>query len=327
LQPCELTAFRIADANVNIGSWKVNLFNGSIQLAEISSTVRELAALVAANTEQHVAGCLENASFEADPIALPNQPLSPPSESASLANVNLPGWMLAQHPVDCVTLDEEFASDGRRSIRLSNRDGRSGGTWIVSRMFDEPTSGRIAMSLTLRGEPSESPEKEQPIRVRVAIEGNVAGTSMRQSIVVDVPRDGKWSAIPFRVEVASLPRCGVDSLRLAIDVMNQGTVWIDNIKAEDSFLTTAEKTQLQSQMFLALGGIAKGDMAQAARLLDSHWVEELLCVASPNERPNVTAEIKSLDTIAPSGDKGRAGQTTPGIADRIKAWLPKPLRF
>jgi len=325
----ELAAIRVPRMKSKSLNWSASISGSSTLMSEVGDTIRELAEVVAVNGEPPLLRSIENPSFEADsPPMLTTQAAGMGTTNPSTTLLtNVPGWLLSQHPVGCAVLDEEVALDGKRSIRLSNRDGRPGGTWIVSRAIPTPASERIAMSLMVRGEPSEEPAKSKPIILRVAIEGAVAGSSMRQVISINVPRNGKWSQVPCRVQVDSLPRCGIESLRVAIDVMNEGTVWIDSVKAEDSFLTDQERTQLQSQMFLALGGITNGELSQASRLFESQWVQEMLRKPAATLRPIVVNEAPTLDGDVPNSDNDLVEEEAPGIADRIKAWLPKPVRF
>ena len=337
LAPGELAAVRIQDPNAKVRAWTASIDGGAAQVASIGKSVRELADAVAMTTEPKSCDCIENASFEAEVSgAAVDAPASGAAVAASGATQEqlvvgnqsqVAGWLLAQHPVGCAALDTEVAHHGKRSIRLSNREGRPGGTWVVSRPIPSPASERLAVSLVLRGQPSEDPAKSDPILVRVAIEGNVSGSAMRQAQIFRVPRDGKWSQTPCRVEVESLPRCGVESLRLAIDVMNEGTVWIDSVRAEDSFMTETEKSQLQSQMFLALGGIAKGELSHAAKLLESHWVQQMLGGVAEPPRPAIVSTDETLDTSVSSGNKETTESSNPGIAERLKGWIPRPIRF
>jgi hypothetical protein len=330
LAPGELAAVRVRDPNAKVRAWTANVDGGAAQVAAIGKSVREWADAVAIMTEPKPCDCIENASFEAGPAATAGGAATDKATSAQpdVSNQNqVAGWLLAQHPASCATLDNEVAQDGKHSIRLRNLEGRPGGTWIVSRQIATPATGRLAVSLMLRGQPSEDASKTEPILVRVAIEGNVAGSAMRQAEVFRVPRDGKWSQTPCRVEVDLLPRCGVESLRLAIDVMNEGTVWIDSVRAEDSFMTETERSQLQSQMFLALSGIGKGELSHAAKLLESHWVQQMLAGVAEPPRPAILQTSESLDTIPANGNKETTENTAPGIAERLKGWIPRPIRF
>jgi len=334
LQPGELVAVRAAvrdsAQNAKVQAWSAQIDGGESRTTEIGNMVRELADLLAATTEPKVASLIENAGLEDEQPSRKNDPQTPasiPISQGTSAPLNVLGWMVAQHPVGATGIDEEVAYEGKRSIRLSNRDGRPGGTWIVSRPIETPSSGRIAVSLMIRGEPSENPASVKPIIVRFAIEGTVAGSSFRQSKSIAVPRDGQWSSSPSRIEIDSLPRCGVESLRIAIDVMNEGTVWVDDVKSEDSFMTAAEKSQLQSQLFLAIGGITKGELTPAVKLLESHWVQQILASPTAPQRPTMASNRESLERARTKGDKAFTEPSRPGIAERLKNWLPRSIRF
>ena len=329
LQPGELFAVRAAVPNAKIQAWSAQIEGGESRTAEIGNMLRELADLLAATMEPRSASLIENPGFEADrrvKTGAAETPSSQQTGQSTATPINVVGWMVAQHPVGATGIDEDVAFEGKQSIRLSNRDGRPGGTWIVSRPIDAPSSGRIAVSLMIRGEPSEDTANSNPITVRFAIEGNVAGSSFRQSKSISVPRNGQWSSTPCRIEIDSVPRCGVESLRIAVDVMNEGTVWVDDIKSEDSFTTAAEKSQLQSQVFLAIGGITKGELSPAVKLLDSHWIQQILGSPIEPQRPTL-ASRESLERARTKGDKVFTEPPRPGMAERLKGWLPRSIRF
>ena len=330
LAPGGMSVVRISPPRSVVTHWSAGLNDGQVQSSKINETVGTLAEGIAANTEPQDCQCIFNGSFEMNPTVSPAPVVA--SESSSVASdstseYSVPGWMMAQHSTNGAILDKENAIQGKRSLRLSNRDGRPGGTWMVSRPIEMPASGRLAVSVMLRGQPATTPPQETPIKVRIAIEGVVAGSAMRQMRTIDIPRDGKWTTSPQRVEIESLPRCGVENLRVAIDVMSEGTVWVDDIKSESEFLTSSEKTQLQSQVFLALGGISKGEWSHASRLLESHWVQHMLNSPPSDPRPVIIQTEKATGLEPAVNEKVNSVENTPGIADRIKGWLPRPMRF
>lgn len=330
LQPGELIAVRALNTSAKVEVWSAQVEGGETRTTEIGNMMRELAVLLAATTEPKQANLIENAGFESDRFPKSSNVKSvdtTTSKKSLSAPENVAGWLLAQHPDEAAGIDDEVAFEGTRSVRLSNRDGRPGGTWIVSRPIETPASGRIAINFMVRGEPSEEARKAKPILVRFAIEGGVAGSNLRRTMSIEVPRNGQWSSAPCRIEIDSLPRCGVESLRFAIDVMNEGTVWIDDVKSEDSFLTEAEKSELQSQMFLAIGGIAKSELSPAVKLLESHWVQQILGAATGPPRPTMKPSREALDRAGSKGDKAFTEPRQPGVAERLKGWLPRSIRF
>lgn len=336
LEPGELVVVVADDANATVRAWTAQPSGGGALIASVGKAVGELADGVAVVTEPKRCDCIDNSGFEqGGPASTGVAQVNATSSSENVRNAadlitnasNVQGWLLAQHPVGCASLDDEVAYQGKNSIRLRNAEGRPGGAWIVSRQINSPATGRLSVSVMLRGEPSENADSKDPILVRVAIEGTVAGIAMRQAQTFAVRRDGNWTQTPCRVEVDQMPRCGVDSLRLAIDVMNEGTVWIDDVRAEDSFMKQSEKSQLQSQVFLALGGISKGELSHAAKLLDSHWVQQMLSGAVEPPRPAVISVSETLDSVEPARNKETTEKANPGIAERLKGWLPRPIRF
>ncbi|HBJ38748.1 MAG TPA: hypothetical protein DDZ51_29155, partial [Planctomycetaceae bacterium] len=126
----------------------------------------------------------------------------------------------------------------------------------------------------------------------MALEGTVGGTPIRQAKSVTLEPDGKWGE-PQWLEIVRLPSLPVESLRLTIDLMSAGEVWVDDIACYDQFMTTAEITQWEHLVFLAAGGLTRGDCIGASRLFDSHWALDLL-YASPNRdgQPSGTTSVR-----------------------------------
>ncbi len=331
LAPGELLAVRLSGSAPTITDCQTRTSNHESDLMLMSDLIRSLAERLTMITEPRWIPVLDNPGFELAPAAavagnaVPSGSV-PAADAKSNTTVSdaLPGWMVAQYPADCVSWDREFASQGSGAARLRNSDGRPGGTWMVSRAFAAPASGRVLVSVRLRGEPSSAPEKAKPIQVRLSVEGTVAQSNLRESTIVSVPRDGRWSKVPCQVEIDQLPACGVDALRIAIDVMNEGTVWVDDVQVADQFMTDQERNHLQSQMYLAMGGIPKGDLMAAAKLLESHWIQELLSGAWDITRPAIVSQPEQ--PVAPPAEVP-AQEQTPGIAERLKSWLPKPMRY
>jgi hypothetical protein len=104
------------------------------------------------------------------------------------------------------------------------------------------------------------------------------------------------------------------SLRLTIDSLSSGRIWIDDIRLHDQFPTAHERDELQNVAFLAVQGLQKSNLNPAGRLLHNGWALHLLKL-DPLQDPEAATEA------AP------ATEDTPGIAERIKDWIPRSLRF
>ncbi len=334
LQPGELVTLRARSATASgpvVAAWSARVAIDELQSTGITELVKSLVDGLAAITVPQFTPLVENGGFETVSATGIAATANVTTTNIIAGSPIVAGWLVAQHPANCVAIDDSIAHEGSRSIRLSNRDGRPGGTWIMSRPIRPPSTGRLAVSMRVRGEPSEQPDKKEPIELRMALECVCEGTAMRQVVSTNVRRDGRWSDAPLRIAIESLPTHDVDSLRLAIDVMSEGTVWIDSIQCEAEFMAESERSGLQSQMFLAARGIGDGDWTAAAKLLESHWVQQVLAAPADAPRPIIPALESNpnqlLDTAPAMPDKQATPPSRPGVADRLRSWLPRPLRF
>lgn len=227
-------------------------------------------------------------------------------------DVGLAGWLHAQHPPQAVTIDENEAIEGKRSICLTNDAHVSSRTWLVSEAFPTPTSGRIAVSIACRAAPSDD---VSPLKLRVAVEGTDQEGPVRHATVLALPRDGKWHENRVVLEVDGLDVGRVERLRLAIDHLSSGRVWLDDIRLHDRFPTATELTQLRSHAFLAVQGLRRANLTAASRLLQNFWAGTLL------------AEMPAIEEMMTEASGGDDASSSPGVTARLRDWLPQSLRF
>ncbi|EMI19620.1 putative secreted protein [Rhodopirellula maiorica SM1] len=228
-----------------------------------------------------------------------------------VGGIGITGWMHAQYPEGAVRIDEHEAIEGERSLCLTTVNAMATKTWLVSETIPPPKTGRLAVSLAVR---SEASEVTTPHRIRVSVEGTQAGSSFRHSEEVDVPRNGTWQPRKVLVEADKIDPMTMDSLRITIDSLSPGKLWIDDVHLHDFFPMNKERAELQSQAFLAVQGLQRGNLAPSARLLKNRWAQFLLNDTRVRPTPVIKEET---DEVAPPT----------GVAERIKGWLPKPIRF
>ena len=227
-------------------------------------------------------------------------------------DVGLEGWLHAQHPPGAVQVDAADAFEGERSIVLTNDGSSSNRAWLVSEPVPTPQSGRLAVSLACRAEAAET---ETPHRLKVALEVTDHSGPTRHWVELQLPRDGEWQDRRIVLEADGLDPHQVESLRLTIDSLSSGRVWIDDIHLHDWFPTEAERGRLRSQAFLALQGLQRANLTAASRLLQNFWAVALLRESPPDD-----AAAAKESARPPQGTRG-------GITSRLRAWLPQPLRF
>lgn len=253
----ELAAIRIPGAGCKVAECDVRFAGSAGQIANIRQCVQDALDLSTQLAKHEPIHGLVNLGFEQ---ATPQ---------------GIPGWLAAQHPPDCVQVDAAVAAEGKRSLRLTNGSDRASAAWVVSQVLSPPTTGRLGVAVKLFALPQNDSEPGKPLEVRLALEGTVGGTPIRQTETVSVPRTGRWGEAVGRIEIAKLPNLPVKSLRLTVDMTEPGVVWLDDVGFYDGFLTAGERTQWDHLVYLAASSAARGDFLPASRLLDSHWSVKL----------------------------------------------------
>ena len=277
-------------------SWTSQVDGGEDALKKIQKQVTTVVERIGSLSTPDSYFALTNGSFE------------------QVGGVGIPGWMHKQHPPDAVRIDAREASEGSSSVLLKTDAANPGRTWIVSEQLQPPQSGRLAVSMACRGELIVGNTTTH--KIKVSIEGTRSTTPVRHSQEFEIPRDGKWQPRVVVLEALHIDPTTVDSIRLTIDSLSPGRVWVDDIHLHDRFSTAKERGDLQGEAFLAVQGLQQGNLTPAAQLLKNDWARHLLA-----RKP-----AKPVLTIQPA----RAAplrKEPPSVADRIKSWIPKPLRF
>jgi hypothetical protein len=288
-----LRSHRPAD-DIKITSCRSRLSGGNAALAEIKRKVTLVAQRIGILFDFDSYDALNNGGFE------------------NAGDLGLVGWLHAQHPAGCVRVDEARPFKGKHSILLTTETNTTVRTWLVSETITPPESGRLAVSLACRAEAGENAGSH---RLRVSLEATENGKPIRYSSEFDIPKNGQWGSREVRLEALNIDAANMHSLRLTIDSLSSGQIWIDDIRLHDQFPTIDERDELQSGAFLAVQGLQKSNLAPAGRLLQNGWARHLLKLDPLKEAdPKTTeSEIKT--------------EETPGIAERIRDWIPQRLRF
>ncbi len=287
-----VTLLRSSDANKGVESWMASI-GGSSEAND--------------NVKKRITSIVERIGVLADPQPYPGL-INGGFEQ--FGGIGLVGWMHAQHPRDCVVIDKNECVEGRQAVMLTTDATVSARTWLVSETILPPRTGRLAVSMACRGEVKSS---DSTHKLRVSIEATDGGTPIRHSQEFAVPCNGKWGARGIVLEADMINPRTTESLRVTIDSLSPGRVWIDDIQIHDYFPTAKERGEFQTQTFLAVQGLQRGNLTQSARLLNNPWSNFLLLTP--------TAMAETVPATTPTPDQ------VPGVADRMKSWLPRPLRF
>lgn len=291
----QLVVLRSKTPNPSVAfeSYTTRVRGGSETLEQIKQQVTAIVERIGILSDLETYDALANGGFELS------------------GGMGLVGWLHAQHPPGCVQIDDSEFMQGHHSVRLTTDTSAATRTWIVSETIDIPLTGRLAVSLACRGEQKSDASNHL---LRVSVEATRDGEPIRFTHEFEVPGNGNWGSRDVVLEAEGLEDVQAGSLRLTIDSLSSGRIWIDDVRLHDDFPTAAERAELQSQAFLAVQGLRKGNLAPSGRLLHNHWARRLLTFHSPETSPS----LEAAKILPPE---------SPGVAERLRSWLPRPLRF
>ena len=280
--------------DVKITSCHARLSGGTAALAKIKEKVTLVAQRIGILFDFESYDALNNGGFE------------------NAGGLGLVGWLHAQHPAGCVRIDDTQPFEGKHSILLTTETNTKARTWLVSETITPPESGRLAVSLACRAEASLNAGIHH---LRISLEGTENGKPVRYSNEIEVPKNGQWGNREVQLEALNIDAANMHSLRLTIDNLSSGQIWLDDIRLHDQFPTVGERDELQSGAFLAVQGLQKSNLAPAGRLLQNGWARYLLRLDPLQDTQSKTTDIEEKK------------EEIPGIAERIRDWIPRPLRF
>ena len=309
LEPGSLVALEVQGPGQGVVQWNTQVVRGEEVLRRLTQETEDLATRITILGRPRRAAGFDHGGFEKGEATRPE------------------GWLRAQHPVDSV----QFSSDavqGIRSLRLQNVSGLSDRTWILSEPFAPPDTGRLALSLRakrIEGNPT----------IRVAIEGRQYGQPVRFTETLALRDDQAWGDDPYWLRIVHPGMSDWQETRIAIDLIGPGSVAVDDVCLYDFFFTERERSDLQRQIFVASERLKRGDLSAAGKLLDSHWARYLRQLQLPSSVANPAAAMMPQTRIAESGERSVEGASQPppaaprepGLGERLRSWLPGPLRF
>jgi len=193
-------------------------------------------------------------------------------------------------------------------------------------------SGRVALSVWLRKAGTEQP------RLRLAFEGRLVGAEGSQPFYRfasvgggpnAAPLDDEWRQFLFQVH--DLPTTGLTDLRIRFELSGPGEVLIDDVAVADLDFTDAERLELSKMITLAEFKLQRGEIGECARLLDGYWPRFLQAYVpmSPADATRIATERKGdvpLTARNPAPASPPAGESAPGIRDRMRRFVPDWLR-
>jgi hypothetical protein len=298
LAPWDMTAAVLETAAADVVDWRAEVSRET--LAELRAKIDDLRSRANQLRDPRPLSVLTNPDFE-----------------APVTDGLLPGWEYSRGADISVRVDATQSRGGRNSLHIRS-DGPV--TWVRSNPFQTPKTGRLSVWIWLKIEN----ENAQP-PLQLAIEGRLDGEAYYRPARVGesdglggpMPPSLSRDWAPYLVRIDHLPTSGLTDLRVAVDLMGKGEVWVDDVQVFDLWFDKTERSELLKTIALASLKLGKGDVTYCERVLAGFWPQFL--------RTHVPLENVQLVDSANSavGDESiPADETTEnGEADAETSWL------
>jgi hypothetical protein len=189
------------------------------------------------------------------------------------------GWKVSTLPMTTIQRASEFPHSGSHSILMENRGAEPVTAWIQSTPIELPETGRLTLRAWLRA----SAADKSPPKVRLGLIGRtLTGERYQRSITYGGnQKDGgrvlsnDWGRSPAELHVADVPVDDLVELQVAVDLIGEGRIWVDDVEVVQSWLHPDERNYLRGQVLVVKQKLANNSPFAADRLLSSPWSEYL----------------------------------------------------
>jgi hypothetical protein len=262
LKPYEWQTICIDDPQLSISRWAHEPEEKAIEIAkaklnDLSERVKRLHTTRLAPLDSLINGDFE--SFGAD-----GKPM---------------GWTYSTLPSTKIS-PSTAPYRGNSCVRLENESGSNAPLWLQSSPLRLPKTGRMAVELWIRKEPG----SEEP-KVRLTLQGRQSdGSRYERSQLLgrgsgDAPISERWETAPLVLLVSDLPTSGIEDLRVEIDLLGGGTIYVDEVKVYGVYLHPDERNLIRNEIFAASEPFRDPALTvrldEIERLWKSYWGEYL----------------------------------------------------
>ena len=301
LEPYDLAAVAFSEPDVRLLQPEASLSGKAVE--SITQQIRQLGVRAVALRNPPLLQVLENPGFQSKPS------LSDP----------VPGWAVSKRLKVSITTDvtqgheTDLATDkGFKPAQSARISSEGPVACLVSQPFTAPRTGRITMSVWLRV----ADITRQP-NLRLAVEGKLDGRSYYRYAPVGQPaapgQEGKPIATTwgqYIVQFDDLPLDGLSQMRVRVDLMGAGEVWVDDVQLFDLAFNEAELRALFKLLTLADFNLQNGQPGDCLKILNGYWPRFLMeNVPLPQAVPALAARP---DAAPPAGDNPSAAQRRTG---------------
>jgi hypothetical protein len=262
LLPYDLLAIQISDTRAKIESVMVHRppsLCGSD--GALKRKVEELAQRIQTTARGGVVwDKLANADFElaADPAG------------------RITGWQCIGNSLTA-QLDSSVVCKGQSSVKLTNGSAAPG--TFLCQPLTIPLTGRLGVSMSV-GIPADC----QALPMAVILSGKhqdkpfhrivpVGETLMPRFANVEPKNGVRWHE--FVVPFEHLPMESLEEVRVGVQYVGSGTVWLDDVKLYPVLFSSNEVVELQKMLIVADQRCSSGRVSDLLSLMDGYWIRFL----------------------------------------------------
>ena len=183
------------------------------------------------------------------------EPLPAPATATATAGT-LGGWQVMGGMGNALAIDAGQPHSGRGSLRLDAPSPPA------SARSDEFAPGVFSSLMVRAWVRSDRPDA----KVRLWIEGNSGGKPYRR--FSDFLAQPIWAERAVRA--GDVP-AGLDSTRLRFELVNAGSLWVDDLSVTGASLSEPERRNARNALLAAMQAYREKRYADFARLAGSHW--------------------------------------------------------
>jgi len=240
------------------------------------------------------------------------------SVNSSLIRGRLDGWTTSLDSLATISIDPVVVAAGANSLKIDSRKD-STSAWIQSDSFVLIEAERLLVGLRIAA-------TKFPSQATLSL-SRLESESERFELVAsrdltDLTREGasgtKWNALQFDMsqELSTLPnRSDPQVFRLQIETKGITQIWIDDLFLSTEFLTSEERRDMRSELFLAKASMQHDDTQPANHILASpqmHFLQYLL------SDPSVKLETRlPISTSRPIDPKSESSVATPSSPSKV----------
>ncbi len=232
----------------------------------------------------------------------------------------VPQWILTHEGQATARVVQQQAHSGKQCLLLENH---SGVVSVLSQELQLSGCGRVAITAWLRTD-----EPQHPPTFRLAIQGTYYGQPYYRYAALGTPPSQvrlsrRWRQYVFLVP--DLPLQGLEQVRVRLDLLGSGRVWVDDVAVYELLFNQRELVQLSKEFSEVYVLLQRGEYRQALERLEGYWAQ-LLLARGPAPPASVAQQPRPVPSRSTPSAGGSDPSPAPGSQSWWRRWLPSWLR-